>query len=219
MRSTLAIVVMATVLTGCAQNRVVAPEVGVAAVNVPVVSRADYTFDVAAPYGGLAPSEADRLDAWFRSLNIGFGDRVFVEGGSPSAREDAARIAGSYGLLVNDGAPVTAGRAPSGSVRVVVSRAVASVPGCPNWDRAAQPNFENKLMPNFGCGVNANLAAQVADPSHLASGRDGSSTSDGFAAAKAIQTYRDWPLTAIKPGQELRPLKNAATSAQSSEDK
>ena len=40
---------------------------GVAAVNVPVVTRADYALDAAAPDGSLSPSEAARLDAWFRS--------------------------------------------------------------------------------------------------------------------------------------------------------
>ncbi len=62
-------------------------------VNVPVVSRADFVFDAAAPNGSLAPSEAARLDAWFRSLDLRYGDSVYVEGGpySEAARSQIAR--------------------------------------------------------------------------------------------------------------------------------
>ena len=76
----------------------------------------------------------------------------------------------NYGMLVPNGAPVTAPVAP-GNVRVVVSRNVASVPNCPNWERPSQPNYNNRMMPNLGCAVNSNLAAMVANPEDLVHGR------------------------------------------------
>ena len=52
----------AAALSGCSYKPGPAPEAGLAAVNVPVVSREDFVFDAAAPGGNLPPSEAARLD-------------------------------------------------------------------------------------------------------------------------------------------------------------
>lgn len=197
MRLKLGLVLLAsTVAAGCNTTGNPVTDAGFAAVNVPVIHRATYVFDAAAPLGTLPPSEAARLDAWFRSLNVGYGDSIYIDGAaSDSARADVARIAGSYGMLVSSGAPVTAGAVAPGTVRVIVSRAEATVPGCPNWNRPAQPNFENRMLPNFGCSVNSNLAAMVANPEDLIHGREGSGVGDAATAAKAVGVYRTTPPT------------------------
>ena len=140
---------------------------------MPVVTSADYVFDAAAPGGALALGEGERLNGWFQGLGLGYGDTVYVDGSMPAARNQVAMIAGRYGMLVSPGAPVTAGVVNPGSVRVVVARRRASVPGCPNWSQPSQPDWDNKTMPSFGCGVNSNLAAQVANPEDLLHGREG----------------------------------------------
>jgi pilus assembly protein CpaD len=178
-------------LSGCetyrGQDR---PGRGLDALNEPVVARSDYVFDAAAPGGMLAPNEAARLDGWFRGLELGYGDVVSIDGvDAMSARGDVARVAGRYGLLLADGAPVTAGTIPPGAVRVVVTRTRASVPGCPNWSRPSVPNYSNELMSNYGCGVNANLAAMVANPNDLVSGRE-AATNDATISNRAIEMYR-----------------------------
>jgi pilus assembly protein CpaD len=186
------LLVAAAAVSGCAFKPGPDPEAGLSPVNVPVVSRADYVFDAAAPSGTLPSSEAARLDAWFRSLELRYGDSVYVDGGpyAEAARAQVADIAGNYGLLVTAGAPVTAGAVNPGWVRVVVSRHVASVPNCPNWDRKSQPNYNNKMMPGLGCAVNGNLAAMVANPEDLVHGREGSGVVDAATAARAINVYR-----------------------------
>lgn len=199
MRVKLAIVVLASAVAGCAYKPGPAPEAGVSAVNVPVVTRSDYAFDAAAPGGVLPPSEAARLDAWFRSLGLGYGDTVYVDGAfAEGARAQVAEIAGRYGLLVAAGAPVTAGAVAADSVRVIVSRTVATVPNCPNWERPAQPNYNNKMVPGFGCAVNSNLAAMVANPEDLVHGREGSGVGDAATAARAVTIYRTTPPTGTK---------------------
>jgi pilus assembly protein CpaD len=205
MASKTALLLVAAALSGCAYHPGPDPEAGMAAVNVPVVSRADYVFDAAAPGGTLAPSEAARLDAWFNSLDLRYGDSVYVDGGaySEAARAQVADIAGNYGLLVSQGAPVTAGAVGSGNVRVVVSRNVASVPNCPNWERKSQPNYNNRMLPNYGCGVNSNLAAMVANPEDLIHGREGSGIGDAATAARAINAYRTAPTTGSKGLQDI----------------
>ena len=183
-------------LAGCQANRGWdLPARGVSSLNQAVVSRADYVFDAATPSGSLDQGEAARLDAWFRGLELGYGDVIYVDGPyAASAREDVARLAGRYGLLVADGAPVTQGAVAPGSIRVVVSRTRANVPDCPNWSRPAQPNHTNETMSNFGCAVNSNFAAMVADPNDLVSGREGGTT-DLRTGARAVESYRNAPLT------------------------
>ncbi len=189
MRRSIVLLALATALAGCKTPN---PDSrGVAAVNVPVVSRADYALDLAAPSGSLPSSEAGRLDGWFRSLQLGYGDSIYVDGPNAyEAKADVARIAGQYGMLVSNGAPVTNGAIQPGTVRVVVSRARASVPGCPDWSVPSQPNFQNASMSNFGCAVNSNLAAMVANPEDLISGREDSGLGDSQTATKAVESYR-----------------------------
>jgi pilus assembly protein CpaD len=195
MRSNLLVLALGCALAGC--NTVPDdPTQGVAAVNVPVVTSADYTFEAAAPGGALAPGEAERLNGFFQGLGLGYGDNVFVDGADAlRARSEVAHVVGRYGLLLQEGAPVTAGYVQPGRVRVVVSRRRAEVPGCPNWSRPAQPDLNNQQMPNLGCAVNSNLAAMIADPVDLIHGREGAGINDNVTAGKAVEMYRKKTLT------------------------
>ena len=185
------------------------PAKGLTSVNVPVITRADYALDLASPDGTVSGPEAARLDGWFRSMQLGYGDRVYVD--SPLgyvARDDVARIAGQYGMLVSLGAPMTAGPVPQGMVRVVVTRTSASVPGCPNWSKASTPNFDNASMSNYGCATNSNMAAMIANPEDLVFGREGSGVSDTNTSSKAVEQYRK----AVPTGQQG--LKDISTKGQ-----
>ena len=192
MRNTMIIALLATTLAGPALAVGDDPSRGLESVNVPVVTRSDYMFDAAAPDGSLPSSEQARLDAWFRGLDLSYGDAIFVDGSyADAARSDVARVASRYGMLVSNGSPIVQGMVAQGSVRVVVSRTRASVPNCPNWSVKSQPNFANHSMSNFGCGVNANLAAMIADPNDLIWGREGTGIGDADTASRAIRSYRN----------------------------
>lgn len=215
MRSKLALIALCSAVAAC--NTPNTADQGVASVNVPVVTTTEYVFDAAAPDGALAPGEAARLNGWFQGLALGYGDAIYVDGPySAAARDQIAAVAGEYGMLVQQGAPVTAGAVPPGSVRIVVARRRAVVPNCPNWSLPSQPNFNNRTMSNFGCSVNTDLALQVADPADLIHGQSGDGTSDAVAAAKAVTLYRDWPLTGTSPGQGQRKLSTVQDDTQSS---
>jgi pilus assembly protein CpaD len=204
MRSKLILVALSTALAAC--NTPDMPERGVASVHVPVVTSADYVFDAAAPGGALAPGESDRLNGWFQGLGLGYGDTVYVDGayGVP-ARAQVAAIAGRYGMLVTAGAPVTAGAIGPGSVRVVVARRRAEVPGCPDWSRPADPDPMNRMMSNFGCGVNSNIAAMVANPEDLLHGREGTGVTDTVTATRAVDLYRSKAPTGTGGLQDVTP--------------
>jgi pilus assembly protein CpaD len=191
MRSKFLLIALGSALAGCqTPGTPDNPAKGLASVNVPVVTSADYVFDAAAPGGALASGEGGRLNGWFQGLGLGYGDTVYVDGAMPAARNQVAMIAGRYGLLVTPGAPVTAGVVNPGSVRVVVARRRASVPGCPNWSQPSQPDWDNKTMAGFGCAVNSNLAAMVANPEDLVRGRDSAPVTDTVSAVRAIDMYR-----------------------------
>ena len=199
-----ALIFIAAALTACQHTGEDVPERGVQAVNAPVVTRSDFALDLAAPDGSLPTSEAARLDGWFRSLQLGYGDTIYVDGAySEAARNDVARVAGQYGMLVTQGSPVTQGTIPPGSVRVVVSRARADVPGCPDWSRPSSPDFENRMMSNFGCAVNSNLATMVANPQDLIHGREGNPYVDADAATRGVNVYYSTQPTGTKGLQDI----------------
>ncbi|HWI89096.1 MAG TPA: CpaD family pilus assembly lipoprotein [Sphingomicrobium sp.] len=207
MRSKFGLLLIASAaLAGCSYhaNRGDLADRGVEPVNVPVVTRADYVFDAAAPGGSLAPAEKARLDAWFRGLDVGYGDSIYVDAPyADAARYEVAQVAGNYGMMIQPGAPVTAGAVAPGSVRVIVSRARAEVPGCPNWSVPSQPNFNNRTMSNFGCGVNSAIAAMVANPEDLVHGREGTDLGNNAASTKAINLYKTAPPTGQKGLQSV----------------
>jgi pilus assembly protein CpaD len=167
------------------------PNSSLYSIKQPVVERNDYTLDLAAGAGGLTIPEQQRLVEWFESMKLRYGDRVALDGvTSDAVREDVAAIAGRYGLLVSDGAPLTEGFVQPGTVRVVVTRSRAYVPGCPDWEGQYASNLGNNTAPGFGCAVNSNLAAMVADPQHLLHGAEGTGETVVMSSTKAIETYR-----------------------------
>ncbi len=192
MRSKFIIIALGSGLAAC--NAPDAPRAGMTAIHVPVVTQVNYVFDAAAPGGSFVRGEAARLDGWMRTLNVRYGDSVYVDGfDAANARSQVAEVAGQYGLLVSDGAPVTAGEVVPGTVRVIVSRNEASVPGCPDWHAKSTPNFNNESMSNYGCAVNSAFAAQIANPEDLIHGREGLGVSDAQTATRPVTTYRTAP--------------------------
>jgi pilus assembly protein CpaD len=163
---------------------------GLYSYNQPVVQRTDYVLELGNPGPGLPVAERARLRAWFTSLGLGYGDRVAVESvyADDPTRADIARVAAEYGLLLSDTTPLVPGRPEPGAVRVIVSRSIARVPGCPFYDLRQGPT---PTSGNYGCAVNTNLAAMVADANDLVLGQAGSVAGDPATAAKAIKTYRD----------------------------
>lgn len=208
MRKMTIAILLASAVAACSTSGSGPADRGLSSVNEPVLSRSTYMLDLAAPGGALPPQEVARLDGWFRGLELGYGDSIYVDGGyADQARVQIAQVAGNYGLLVLAAAPVTAGLVPDGSVRVVVTRTRAEVAGCPNWSRPSQPNFENRSMSNFGCAVNSNMAAMIANPEDLFHGREGSGVGDTITATKAVDYYRKAKPTGTEGLQDVNSKK------------
>ncbi|KQM30618.1 CpaD family pilus assembly lipoprotein [Sphingomonas sp. Leaf10] len=165
---------------------------GVESVHQPVVTRAAYAFDVAAGPGGLAPGERARLAGWLETMRLRYGDEIGIDGAADDAgvAADVAAEAARVGLLLADAVPPTPGAIAPGTIRVVVSRMTASVPGCPDTSRTYQPNFDAHTSSDFGCAINSNLAAMVARPGDLVLGQSAPGTTDTMVNSKAVGALR-----------------------------
>ncbi len=167
---------------------------GVESVNQPVVTRTDYAFDMQAGPGGLAAGEAQRLRGWLDALRLGYGDSVAVDdpaGTGTAARADVAAAAARYGLLLAGDAPVTGAPVAPGTLRVVVSRSRASVPSCTDRRLNVEPAFEHNNTTDYGCAINTNLAAMIANPADLVRGASTDGNYDAQWGTRAITTLRD----------------------------
>lgn len=167
---------------------------GVDAVHQPVVSYSTFLYDVRTDGVTLSQDERARLAGWLDSLDIGYGDSIAVASGglriAPALHEDIGEVLGRRGMLIHDDASAAAGTPPIGFVRLIVRRTSASVPGCPDWHQNAESNMSGGASSNFGCGVNGNLAAMVANPEDLVRGQSTNSDLRTATSSRAIETYR-----------------------------
>ena len=194
--ATWTVLALATLLAGCTgaanSNR------SLESARQPVVRNAIYQFDVAAANGDLAPSEQGRLQGWLDAMGVRYGDRIAIEDpsvyGASAAQATVRQMVERRGLLLSRETPVTTGAVPTGHLRVVITRASAHVPGCPDWSNKSSIDFANTTSANYGCATNGNLAAMVADPNDLIKGAR-NENHDPATAIRAIKTYREKPPT------------------------
>ncbi|MEP9361132.1 CpaD family pilus assembly lipoprotein [Sphingomonas sp. KR3-1] len=165
---------------------------GIESIHQPIVQRSDYVLDLQSSGYGLAAGESQRLAGWMAAMNLRYGDRVAIDDGAAGTvgRDEVAAEAGRYGLIMADRAPITAGQIAPGTIRVVITRMSAGVPGCPDNSRPGEMTFEASTSSNYGCATNSNLAAMVADPADLVRGAPGSPTADTTTTSKSINAYR-----------------------------
>ncbi|WP_225204897.1 CpaD family pilus assembly protein [Novosphingobium huizhouense] len=181
---------LALALAGCAG---MPNNMALDSIHQPVVQRDSYTIDLASDAGsGLSVAEQRRLAGWFETMNLAYGDKVAIDdpAESPDVRSAIEAVAGRFGLALAPTAPVTQGEVYPGTVRVVVTRTVASVPGCPDWSAKSDANLRNATSKNYGCAINSNLAAMVANKEDLVHGAQTRGETVVMSSSKAIETYR-----------------------------
>jgi pilus assembly protein CpaD len=162
-------------------------------IHQPVVAHKTYSLDVTTGPGGLSLPEQQRLAGWFEAMGLRYGDRIAIDDPlqSGETRQAVEDLVGRYGLLVNAEAPVTPGYVNAGSARIVLMRATATVPKCPDWSANSDANLKNALSSNYGCASNGNLAAMVANPDHLLKGEASAGSTVVMSSTKAIDSYRE----------------------------
>ena len=162
-------------------------------VHQPVVEHTNYTIDTPVlREGGLDQVQQHRLNDWFAAVGLKYGDHVALDDPAQSGSTRAAveTVAARFGLILDGVAPVTEGVIAVGQARVVMSRATASVPGCPDWSGRSDANFTNGTSRNYGCAISSNLAAMVANKEDLIRGQDSTGNTVVLTNTKAIDAYR-----------------------------
>jgi len=90
--ATWTVLALATSLAGCTGSAYTNRSLD--SVHQPVVQRTDFVLDVATAANGVSAAELDRLDGWFRSIGLRYGDTVSIDDGAgyaaPNARADVA---------------------------------------------------------------------------------------------------------------------------------
>lgn len=148
----------------------------VAPQHVPTVTQTVFVHDLTyAGPGQFAAGELAELSEWMDSIDLRYGDRISVDDPNPigaAAREEVlAQMVGRHGLLLRDNGPVTDPPLPRGVARLVVVRAKASVPECPDHSRLSNPEYAGSLSSNYSCAMASNMAAMIADPNDLVAGK------------------------------------------------
>lgn len=181
---------LATALAGCGG---IPTNASLESIHQPVVERVNYTLDVSTGPGGLSFPEQRRLGGWFEAMDLRYGDRVAIDDPlqSDATRAAVSALAARYGLILSEDTPPTQGYVNAGNARIIVTRTKAAVPGCPDWSAKSDFNPNNATSTNYGCAVNSNLAAMVADPEHLLKGAAGDSSTVLMSSNKAIGAYRE----------------------------
>ena len=188
--------ILAATLAGCGtmpNNRLLD------SVHQPVVEHRAYQLDLVTGPDGLAAEDQRRLEEWFGALGLRYGDRIAIDDplASPQTRTRVKSAAARYGLLISPVAPISQSLVNAGTVRIIVQRATASVPHCPDLATKSETNFNNGTSSNYGCAVNSNLAAMVANPNDLLSGAHGQTMTTADTSDKAIWLHQ----AAIPTGQ------------------
>ncbi|HWU04026.1 MAG TPA: CpaD family pilus assembly lipoprotein [Novosphingobium sp.] len=178
---------LAAGLGGCtmASNR------SLTSVHQPVVSHTALALDLATTPDGLPAYEQKRLADWFDALALHYGDQVTIDDPAQNPRTRAAvrALVAAHGLVLGS-QPVNAAAGAPGLLRVNVVRAVANVPGCPDWSSNVEANLRNATSTNYGCATNSNLAAMIANPDDLLHGATDTGNTRTATSDKAIASYR-----------------------------
>ncbi|HVW72371.1 MAG TPA: CpaD family pilus assembly protein [Rhizomicrobium sp.] len=155
---------------------------------------------------GMNPEDAVKFDAFVADYrahgNGSLGISVPDGAASRAAITFFAERAAASGIS-RDKILVSTHGASSGDYRVDISYIAysAHADSCGDWSENLAFTAENQTMPNFGCAVQHNIAAMIADPRDLVSPRP-FDTADGNRAATVIDNYEQGKPTAAQKTQD-----------------
>ena len=147
------------------------------AVNHPISVEAHYTtikLPFSAPDAGLLPEDSARFDQFVADyLARGTGS---ISISAPAGNDSTAAIAYFAERLASLGVPrsrilVGTREAAGANTQVEISYVgyVAHTDKCGDWSTDLANTASNQTAPNFGCAVQHNIAAMVANPRDLVS--------------------------------------------------
>lgn len=177
------------------------------AVNHPITVEPHFNaikVSFSAPEAGLLPDDADKFDAFVADyLSRGSGS---ISISAPKGED--AKVVFKYfsDRLFNMGVPkarILVGTREDADSRVQLGFIAykASTNPCGDWSENAADTAGNRTSANFGCSVQQNIAAQIADPRDLIEMRP-SDSPDATRRAQVIDNYEKGKPTAAEKSKD-----------------
>jgi pilus assembly protein CpaD len=167
--------------------------------NHPIEVAPNYRSMLVSFAGGIGPEDAARMDAFVQDYLYRGNGAISISVPSGAGSQDTIRYFGERlaalgvarsNILVGsrDGA--------NGDARVELGYIsfAATTDKCGDWSANAGDTSSNLPMPDFGCSVQHNIAAQLADPRDLMAPR-GMSPADATRRATVVGKYEKGEIT------------------------
>jgi pilus assembly protein CpaD len=173
------------------------------AVNHPILVAPQYSaikLNFSAPEAGLLPDDAARFEAFVADyMSRGSGS---ISVSAPQGADAAAALTYFGTRLFNMGVPrsrILVGTHDAADARVEIGfiAHTARTDPCGSWSEDLSKTYDNSTAKNFGCAVQQNIAAQVADPRDLIEMRP-TDPSDAARRATVVQKYEKGEPTAAE---------------------
>jgi pilus assembly protein CpaD len=137
-----------------------------------MAAKGPVTMEVSSAQGSLQPPQIDSVNSFVhQAMQAGVTPITIAQ---PTGAGSSARVASEVAnLMVQQGVPrayVRFATYPGGAaspVRLSYVSSYAKSRGCGKWTEDATDTSENLLTPNHGCAVQANIAAEIANPETL----------------------------------------------------
>lgn len=175
--STLALVLLGTLLSGCAIDDKIAGDNSFTPYNgsdhFPItVAKGPVTLEVASKKGTLQPGQINAVQGFLHQATSASVSPITLA--RPSGGGASSRVASEIAsLMAEQGIPrqrvvlATYDAPASAPVRLSYISTYARTKPCGQWSADMTDTMGNGPSPNHGCAVQANIAAMVADPETL----------------------------------------------------
>jgi pilus assembly protein CpaD len=170
------------------------------AVNHPITVEPHFTsikLSFSAPQAGLLPDDTARFDAFVADyLSRGSGSISVSAPAGPDANA-ALEYFGQrlFSMGVQRSRILVGTHEGDGRVEVGFIAYTANAGACGDWSENLGETSSNRVAANFGCAVQKNIAAQVADPRDLIEMRP-SDPADATRRAVVVDKYEKGQVTA-----------------------
>jgi pilus assembly protein CpaD len=133
------------------------------------VVKSPIKLEVSSKQGSLQPSQINAIAGFAHSAKNASASKISIK--RPSSGGASRQVASqTYKLLVQSGispSMIVQGTYPGparGPVQLSYLRTVAVTKECGDWSTNIADTSGNQSMPNFGCAIQNNIAAQVVNP-------------------------------------------------------
>lgn len=150
----------------------------------------NHTVKFTCPGARTSKRELSQLDAFFKGIQLKYGDEITLRGGTKARQRYLTRRIRKTGL------PITVRVEPdrpnmkkSNTIALLVERYVVTPPACPNWSDFHGKEQRNMPGSQYGCATDSALGYMIANPKDLAVGQV-MKPGNSDAAVGAQERYR-----------------------------